>query len=45
MREAFRMHAMAMIGIVVICVVVLGGIRAAILLFPDFFRYLKMRSL
>jgi len=39
------MHVMAIFGIVVLGVFVLGSIAAAIMLFPDFLRYMKMRSL
>ena len=39
------MQVMAIFGIVVLGVFILGSIIAAISLIPDFFRYMKMRSL
>ena len=39
------MHAMAVFGIVVLSVITLTLSAAAILLFPDFLRYIKIRSL
>jgi uncharacterized protein YybS (DUF2232 family) len=39
------MHTMAIFGIVVASLFVLVAITAAITLFPDFLRYMKMRSL
>jgi hypothetical protein len=39
------MHTMAIFGIVVLAVFLLGGVVAALMLFPDFLRYMKMRSL
>jgi hypothetical protein len=39
------MHIMAIFGIVVLSIFVVGGATAFVLLVPDFFRYMKMRSL
>lgn len=39
------MYTMAVFGIVVLAIFVLGSLIAALMLFPDFLRYLKMRSL
>jgi predicted RND superfamily exporter protein len=39
------MHTMAIFGIVVLAILVLTTLTAALLLFPDFLRYMKMRSL
>jgi hypothetical protein len=39
------MHAMAIFGIVVLAVFIIGSFIAALMLFPDFLRYMKMRSL
>jgi uncharacterized integral membrane protein len=39
------MQAMAIFGIVVLAIFVLGSLIAALMLFPDFLRYMKMRSM
>jgi hypothetical protein len=39
------MHTMAIFGIIVLTVFLLGGVVATLMLFPDFLRYMKMRSL
>jgi hypothetical protein len=39
------MHAMAIFGIVVLAVFFLVFFAGALVLFPDFLRYMKMRSL
>ncbi len=39
------MHAMAIFGMVVLGIFVVGSLIAALMLFPDFLRYMKMRSL
>jgi hypothetical protein len=39
------MYTMAIFGIVVLAMLVLGAVVAALMLFPDFLRYMKMRSL
>jgi predicted RND superfamily exporter protein len=38
-------HTMAIFGIVVLAIFILGSLIAALMLFPDFLRYMKMRSL
>jgi hypothetical protein len=38
------MHTMAIFGIVVLAIFILGSLTAALMLFPDFLLYLKMRS-
>jgi hypothetical protein len=39
------MQTMAIFGIVVVAIFALGSLVAALLLFPDFLRYMKMRSM
>jgi len=39
------MYARAIFGIVVLAIFVVGSLIAALMLFPDFLRYMKMRSL
>jgi len=39
------MHTMAIFGIVVLAVFLLGSVVTALMLFPDFLRYMKMRLL
>jgi hypothetical protein len=39
------MQAMAIFGMVVLGVLVLGILIEALLLFPDFLRYMKMKSM
>jgi hypothetical protein len=39
------MHAMAIIGIVVVSLVVLVVVVTTVALLPDFFRYVKIRSM
>jgi hypothetical protein len=39
------MYTMAIFGIVVLSLFGLGALTAFVLLIPDFFRYMKMRSL
>jgi hypothetical protein len=39
------MHTTTMFGIVVLAVLILGAVVAALMRFPDFLRYMKMRSL
>jgi hypothetical protein len=39
------MYAMAIFGIVVLGIFILGSLIAAVMLLPDFLRYMKMRSL
>lgn len=39
------MFAMAVFGIVVLAVFILGSLISALMLLPDFLRYMKMRSL
>jgi predicted RND superfamily exporter protein len=38
-------HTMAIFGIVVLAIFILASLIAALMLFPDFLRYMKMRSL
>jgi hypothetical protein len=39
------MHLMATIGIIVVSLFALAAVAAAIALLPDFFRYMKIRSM
>ena len=39
------MHAMAILGIGVLSVFILASFAAALMLFPDFLRYMRLRSM
>jgi hypothetical protein len=39
------MCAMAIFGTVTLTIFILGSLMSALLLFPDFLRYMKMRSM
>jgi len=43
--EARQMYILAIFGIGVLAVLAIGSVAAAVMLFPDFLQYLKMRSL